>query len=293
MKVSCDVIKDLLLLYENGEASEATKKLVEEHLECCPSCQTLLSCTEIDELKEDAMTEIEKEEVKAVQKGLGKIKRRWKLSLTSALMIIPLFLVGLMMFHECTGRGVAFSNIDEIRNAKKFMRFIESGDFEKAAAMLDYSNDYESVVEVIENVKLPALIELYGTDPTMEEYKAARTDTLLVYLEGFKESGYSISNIEYNYVYASDHVYGTESNEERQWQVQIRFVEHGPDGFKQNVIAEFTCADGKISFDHAKEDLRLSAFEYAMNFNHLWNLEEIPSYEEYLEMEKAVWIYEE
>ena len=38
MKLSCDVIKDLLPLYHDEVCSEETKKLVEEHLKECESC---------------------------------------------------------------------------------------------------------------------------------------------------------------------------------------------------------------------------------------------------------------
>ena len=42
MKISCDVVMDLLPLYHDGVSSLSTKKLVEEHLEECQSCRSLL-----------------------------------------------------------------------------------------------------------------------------------------------------------------------------------------------------------------------------------------------------------
>ena len=39
MKVSCDVIRDLLPLYTDQAASADTVALVEEHLASCPACR--------------------------------------------------------------------------------------------------------------------------------------------------------------------------------------------------------------------------------------------------------------
>ena len=39
MKVSCDVIQDLLPLYTDQAASADTVALVEEHLASCPACR--------------------------------------------------------------------------------------------------------------------------------------------------------------------------------------------------------------------------------------------------------------
>ena len=42
MKLSCDVINDLLPLYHDEVCSEATKKIVEEHLKECETCRNLV-----------------------------------------------------------------------------------------------------------------------------------------------------------------------------------------------------------------------------------------------------------
>ena len=39
MKLSCDVIRDLLPLYADRTASADTAALVEEHLASCPACR--------------------------------------------------------------------------------------------------------------------------------------------------------------------------------------------------------------------------------------------------------------
>lgn len=288
MKTSCDVIKDLMLLYENGEASEATKKLVEEHVKNCPSCRALLSTgiseqvqelSDVHNVCDNEREESKEQEAKALKKGLGKIKRRWRFSVGAALMLLPVLLAAVLTFDQCTGSGIAFTNIDEIYTAKKFMNLLEKQEYEKASDMLDYTDAYNSIVEVIQNFKQPELIALYGENPTMEEYKEKRTEKLLEFLEKMKTAGYSISDIRFN------HVYREENYNMGEWTVQMAFTEYGPDSFKQKVIGEFYCNGSKITYQGAMNEKHLSAFEYAMGFHSLWNLERIPEYEEYLEME--------
>ena len=43
MKYNCDLISDLLPLYKDDICSEATKKIVEEHLGECPSCRKMFA----------------------------------------------------------------------------------------------------------------------------------------------------------------------------------------------------------------------------------------------------------
>lgn len=276
MKISCNVCKDLYLLYENGEASEESAKLVESHIADCEKCKELLN-NENDIPMKEILSESEKAEAKAVKDGLGKVKKRWKLSLVAVLMMIPLLGIGILLFHQCTGEGVAFTNIDDIQSVKKFMNLLQNEKYEEAASMLDYTGDYGSVVDTIKmgNTKLESM---YGSSLTLEEYTAKRKEKLLAYLTNFKEAGYSVSDIRFN------RVYSTEAGE---WSIQIAFVEKGPEEFEQNVIAEFSCVDGKLAYCAAMEEKRLSAFEYAMSFNNMWNLDKTPTYEEYLEMEEA------
>tara|TARA_Y100000588_G_C13856866_1_gene754460 strand:- start:313 stop:756 length:444 start_codon:yes stop_codon:yes gene_type:complete len=48
MKISCDVVKDLLPLYHDEVCSLESKKLVEAHLETCESCKEELEKYNID-----------------------------------------------------------------------------------------------------------------------------------------------------------------------------------------------------------------------------------------------------
>ena len=48
MKISCNVIEDLMPLYVDDGVSEDSRQLVEEHLRDCPSCRKML-----EEIKKD------------------------------------------------------------------------------------------------------------------------------------------------------------------------------------------------------------------------------------------------
>jgi hypothetical protein len=69
MKISCDIIKDLLPLYHDNVCSTDSRKLIEEHLENCEECKAELK-------KYD--TEIKGVNNMEEAKLLGKIAKKWK-----------------------------------------------------------------------------------------------------------------------------------------------------------------------------------------------------------------------
>lgn len=69
MRITCEIIKDLLPLYHDNVCSEDSRKLIEEHLSTCERCR--------DELKEIDL------EIKAVKntedvKIMNNIAKKWK-----------------------------------------------------------------------------------------------------------------------------------------------------------------------------------------------------------------------
>ena len=70
MKISCDVITDLLPLYHDGVCNQTTKALVEEHLDECSACRVLLnkiSNTTIDSIIKAESLEIIKHQARALK----------------------------------------------------------------------------------------------------------------------------------------------------------------------------------------------------------------------------------
>ena len=48
MKISCEIIRDLLPLYHDGVCSNESKQMIEEHLSNCEKCRTELK--EMDDM---------------------------------------------------------------------------------------------------------------------------------------------------------------------------------------------------------------------------------------------------
>jgi len=70
MRISCDVVTDLLPLYHDGVCNQSTKKQVAEHLEECESCRALLdriSNTTIDNKIKAESQEVIKHQAKALK----------------------------------------------------------------------------------------------------------------------------------------------------------------------------------------------------------------------------------
>ena len=80
MKISCEIIKDLLPLYHDGVCSNETQVMVEEHLTSCDNCKAELQAIE------DALpinnAERNLKEAEAVQK----LSRRWRKGMMKSLL---------------------------------------------------------------------------------------------------------------------------------------------------------------------------------------------------------------
>ena len=91
MKITCDIIRDLLPLYVDDVLSEDSRKLVREHLENCTDCQAQLRQMEGDLLLPEASekrADMEKE-------TFLKIKRRLRLKQVMAAVICGVCLLGI------------------------------------------------------------------------------------------------------------------------------------------------------------------------------------------------------
>ncbi len=72
--MNCEIVRDLLPLYEDGLCSEESRKAVEEHLKTCEACRKLLP-----EGPAEAGQEPAAEESSAAERGvLQGISREWK-----------------------------------------------------------------------------------------------------------------------------------------------------------------------------------------------------------------------
>lgn len=140
MKWNCELIQDLLPLYEEGLCAPASRQAVEEHLCECESCRALTAPLPIEEPKDTPAAD------RAVKKSMKKVKRRWLASLLAAVLAVPLLLLG---FNQSRGYGLCFTNLDDVYTAWRFLHALETEDWEKAAKMHDYSNAYDSILEAL------------------------------------------------------------------------------------------------------------------------------------------------
>ena len=161
MKISCEVIQDLLPLYVDQICSENSKCLVEEHLRECEKCRNVIADTH--SVPNMIIQPEEQKKDKIVTIGLKKVRRRWVLSLIAAFMIIPLYFFCVMSYNQISGNGISFTNIDDVIRSKGFVEALESGDCENVANYLDFSESYSEIQGLInstgENFS-PRLIEV-------------------------------------------------------------------------------------------------------------------------------------
>lgn len=155
MKWSCGMIRDLLPLYQDEICSQESKTAVEEHIAECESCRKLLSFMnqEIllpvnEETGEDGDREPSgAEEKKRLKKSFLKIRRRWRrlLAFTAAAVILMMG-VGTLVLHEYRGEGIVLSNLDEIRQAYRYMDQLKKGNYESVVSKLTYEDGYNSLM---------------------------------------------------------------------------------------------------------------------------------------------------
>lgn len=140
MKWNCELIQDLLPLYEEDLCSPTSRKAVQEHLEECECCRRLTAPLPIELPHEIPDAD------HAVKKSIKKVKRRWLASLLAAVLAVPLLLMGCNQYR---GYGLCFTNLDDIYTAWQFVHALETQNWEKAARMHDFSADYESIIEAL------------------------------------------------------------------------------------------------------------------------------------------------
>ncbi|MBE5939992.1 MAG: zf-HC2 domain-containing protein [Lachnospiraceae bacterium] len=154
MKITCDIIKDLMIIY-NEEVSGDTKRLVEEHLETCEECREYYrqineSLDSINDIK--VMETDTKEKNKAVKKSFSKIRNRWIASVLIVILLVPIVaFCGRLTVNQIDGRGLKYTNIDEVLLCKKYLQNIEKKDFDKLYGTMDIEARYEDLKEIYDS----------------------------------------------------------------------------------------------------------------------------------------------
>ena len=144
MKLPCEIVQDLLPLYEEDLCSPVSRAAVEEHLQECEKCRGLIE--DIQKLKEPEMPVEASAEEQAVTRSFRKIHRKWRASLLAMLLVVPVLL---MTVNQIRRQGICFTNLDEIFVAWRYIQALEQGNFEEAADFMDYENFHEEIKKVL------------------------------------------------------------------------------------------------------------------------------------------------
>lgn len=99
MKVTCEVMKDLMPSYVDDICSDDTKELLKEHIQTCSSCKQLLTTMEqpVSNLK---LTEDEQDKIK---KPFHKIRKRNRIKILISVVLTLAVTIGCMIMIQNVG----------------------------------------------------------------------------------------------------------------------------------------------------------------------------------------------
>lgn len=95
MKVSCDIIKDLLPLHQDGVCSDDSKAMIEEHLLECETCKAELQAME------DALFLNKEHQNLKEASAIINLSKRWKKGMVQSLLegaLITIIMIAVIIF---------------------------------------------------------------------------------------------------------------------------------------------------------------------------------------------------
>lgn len=243
MKLPCDIVQDLLPLYEDGLCSQTTREAVEEHLRECETCGKEHEA--VQELAEPEVVVEPKQEEKATAKSFRKIRNRWIASIVIILLLIP---IGYLGWGQYSLSGPSFTNLRELYIANRFAQCLANGDYEGAFGYVD-----------VEGVKERWLQDGYFTEEKMENFEEDAWDFYQQLAADVEESG-GIQNIRYVGIGG----YGMLQDGEDEYQVDFRMTYED-----REVEVILWVTDGGVTSGHASYPIdhpleKLLAWSYPM-----------------------------
>lgn len=140
--ISCNIIRDLLPLYMDDSCSPDSKKLVEEHIKECVTCQKeqQLYQTTVTLPNEDP-------DINNIKRGIRKIKASKTIGLIAlAISLILTFLI-IPITNYVVGSGITYTNLNDIHSANQFVEALSSGDYNNAYSYLDIEGKYNALLQ--------------------------------------------------------------------------------------------------------------------------------------------------
>lgn len=238
MKITCEIVKDLLPLYVDGVCTQESRKAVEEHLESCKTCQEMYGRMRKDlemdpehaswdpfdeetggsEQENGAAWGIgkhenqDKNQAKIFRKGMKKIRRRWFFSVIAAFLVIPLLLCTV---NQVRGEGICFTNQDDILRGYRFLYAIKNGKYDSAFDMLDSEEVWKSLTDPAEEEERTSWYLNLG----YETWRSESKKQFIRQMEEFREEYGTLGKIGFHAIYRN----GTPSDEDYvpgRWQVE-------------------------------------------------------------------------
>ena len=114
--MNCDIIRDLLPLYADGMASEASSRHIEEHTAQCPACKKLLE--EMTAPLEQEPEDEEQRVMRILQNHYRKQRRKTILTWVAALLAVAVVIWGVMEIRY-SGTEIYVSTANEERILKE------------------------------------------------------------------------------------------------------------------------------------------------------------------------------
>jgi predicted anti-sigma-YlaC factor YlaD len=115
MKVSCEIIKDLLPLYHDDVCSDDSKLMVEEHLADCDSCKA-----ELQAMDESLFISNVEQNLKEAE-PIKRLSRKWKKGMINSLLrgiviaVVVIALITLVLYTFLDIRIVIQADLLELR----------------------------------------------------------------------------------------------------------------------------------------------------------------------------------
>lgn len=132
MKLTCEIVEDLLPLYEDGVCSRQSKDAVEAHLRKCERCRKLLEKTrELPEMHREP--EVPAADAAAVR-SFKKLRKRWWISLTAVAVAVSLLFLGWNLYRD---RGDHAERANALSVGNAFMEQLSKGEYAQAYQLLN------------------------------------------------------------------------------------------------------------------------------------------------------------
>lgn len=187
MKIPCEIIDDLLPLYEDAVCSQTTKEAVQAHLKECPRCRSHLTGNTLAKL--EPMLADAEQEAAAAKKSFQKIKRRWIISIAVVLVVA----LALSFGTQLVIRGLLPRDYEaNLALSEQFIHALCDGEFYEAATLIPYPYESEQWLEYHRQELVDALEACWQQDIRFLSYDG---------FDGYSMTGYSIGSSDSQYFY--------------------------------------------------------------------------------------------